>query len=569
MPHKPHSSAFKYLLSFVILSTAFLCAHAQKQPNIIWITCEDISPYIGAYGDKLVKTPNIDALAAGGIRYTHVYTTAGVCAPSRSAMITGMYQTSIGTQHMRTLGVDPKFMPEGVPAYSAVIPPYVKCFPEYLRKAGYYCTNNEKQDYQFEAPVTVWDENGPAASFRNRPAGKPFFAVFNLFITHESQLFMRHDSLLVDPAAVTVPAIYPDTKNVRHDMARLFTNIQRMDAQVGELVKMLKEDGLYENTYIFFFSDHGGTLPWAKREVLERGTHIPFVVKLPQEKNAGTKDEELLSAVDFAPTVLSLAGVQVPAYMQGQAFLGAQKAAKPRKYIFSARDRMDEKYDRVRAVRDAKYRYLYNYMPNLPYYQDLTYRLNIPMMKDILQLRDAGKLDSIQAAWFNTKPVEELYNAETDPLELHNLVASKEYKAKLEELRTAFKQWTSKVGDMGGMEEKEMLKQWWGGASAPPVTATPVATQSADGYTLSCATEGASIGYRIIPQGSKPAAMHTITTWDYSAAMREKSPNGQQVAASPVWQVYNGETIQLNKGDTLRINAMRIGYKAAVVDVVK
>jgi arylsulfatase A-like enzyme len=342
------------LCCVVLISFLFLQAQQKSRPNILWITCEDISPFISAYGDKVVKTPNIDQLAKEGVRYTHVYTTAGVCAPSRSAIITGMYQTSIGTQHMRTLTPPQmaKYMP--VPAYSAVIPDYVKCFPEYLRKAGYYCTNNEKQDYQFIAPVTVWDENGPTASYRNRPADKPFFSVFNFMITHESQLFSRKDSLLVDPNAVAVPPYYPDTKTVRQDMAHLFTHIEMMDQQVGELISMLKEDGLYDNTIIFFYSDHGGALPWMKREVLERGTHIPFIIRFPGAKTRGTTNEELISGVDFAPTVLSLAGVKIPSHMQGQAFLGAQKAKTPHKYVFAARDRMDTEYDRVRMVRDNR-----------------------------------------------------------------------------------------------------------------------------------------------------------------------------------------------------------------------
>ncbi len=205
--------AVKTLLHFFLLF-AYCGVFGQKEkPNILWITCEDISPFISAYGDKVVKTPNIDQLAKEGVRYTKVYTTAGVCAPSRSSIITGMYQTSIGTQHMRTMGIDPKYMPPGVPSYSAVIPDYVKCFPEYLRKAGYYTTNNEKQDYQFEAPVTVWDENGPAASYRNRPPGKPFFSIFNFFITHESQIFSRKDSLLVDEKASNHPSILSGYEN--------------------------------------------------------------------------------------------------------------------------------------------------------------------------------------------------------------------------------------------------------------------------------------------------------------------------------------------------------------------
>jgi arylsulfatase A-like enzyme len=555
--------------NFILFIFLFCVAQLQAQnitktasrPNIIWITCEDISPFIGAYGDQEVKTPNIDGLAKEGVRYTRVFTTAGVCAPSRSAIITGMYQTSVGTQHMRTIG-DPKYQP--VPSYSAVIPYYVKCFPEYLRKAGYYCTNNEKQDYQFEAPVTVWDENGPAASFRNRSAGKPFFAVYNFFITHESQLFGRKDSLLVDTDKVSVPPIYPDTKAVRHDIARNLTNIERMDSEVGELLQMLKDDGLYDNTIIFFYSDHGGALPWMKREILERGTHIPFVIRFPGAANSGTVNDDLISAVDFAPTVLSLAGVPIPSYMQGQAFLGSQKAKAPRKYVFAARDRMDTEYDRVRMTRDKHYRYLYNYMPEKPYYQNIEYRLSIPMMRDILKLRDQGKLDSVQMSWFKTKPVEELYAVDKDPYELNNLTRDANYKDKLVELRTAFQNWTKKVGDMASVPEKEMIKQMWNGKDEPPVTATPEVIKTKGGVKLSCATKGASIGYRILKAGVSPTPeQHTVQSWDFGFAFGRK--NGGNQPASPVWRVYGGEVIPLESTDTLMVNAMRIGFRPAVV----
>lgn len=560
---KKAQSVSKRLIVFAMVCVAFLTAQSQpKRPNILWITCEDISPFISAYGDKLVKTPNIDQLAKEGILYTHVYTTAGVCAPSRSAIITGMYQTSIGTQHMRTLN-GPEF--KVVPSYSAVIPEYVKCFPEYLRMAGYYCSNNEKQDYQFEPPVTVWDENGPAASFRNRPQGKPFFSVFNFYMTHESQLFIHKDTLLVDGNQVTVPPIYPDTKTVRYDMAHMLSNIEMMDREVGELLQMLKEDGLYDNTIIFFYSDHGGTLPWMKREVLERGTHIPLVIRFPGAANAGSINTDLISAVDFAPTVLSLAGIPVPHYMQGQAFLGTQKANSPRKYVYAARDRMDTEYDRVRMVRDKQYRYLYNYMPEKPYYQNIGFRLNIPMMKEILILKQQGKLDSVQLSWFKTKPFEELYAVEQDPYELHNLSSDPRYMSKLVELRMAFQTWTKQVGDMGNIPEREMVKQMWNGKDQPPVTATPEVIESTNGVKLTCQTKGASIGYRIIKAGAdqKPA-QHRIQSWDYGFTSGRK--NGGMQAAPPVWEVYQGEIIPLGKGDTLQVNAMRIGYKAAIVN---
>lgn len=566
--NKQVSFTWRMTFSCAFVLIGFLSSHAQqpKQPNILWITCEDISPYIGAYGDKLVKTPNIDQLASEGVRYTNVFTTAGVCAPSRSSIITGMYPISIGTQHMRTLSGGKGAKKDSlIQPYSAVIPDYVKCFPEFLRKAGYYCTNNEKQDYQFEAPVTVWDENGPAASYRNRPKGKSFFSIFNFFITHESQLFDRNDSLLVPENDVSVPPIYPDTKTVRHDMAQLFTNIERMDQQVGELMAMLKEDGLYDNTIIFFYSDHGGALPWMKREILERGTHVPFIVRFPGAKDAGTIKDDLINGVDFAPTVLSLAGVTIPAYIQGQAFLGSQKAKKSRKYVYAARDRMDERYDRVRMVRDKQFRYLYNYMPEKPYYQDISYRLQIPMMKELLQLKEEGKLDSTQMSWFGTKPVEELYDVENDPYELHNLAGDPKYKSKLMELRTAFQNWTKKVGDMGSIPEKEMVKQMWKGGNEPPATDRPEVVQTAGGVKLFCKTKGASIGYQIVKKGvTGQPQTHTIQTWDYGF-VRNQVTNGNTVPAHSSWSVYNGEVISLQKGDVLKVNAMRIGYKPAEI----
>ncbi|MCY0854089.1 sulfatase [Cupriavidus sp. D39] len=453
-----------------------------------------------------------------------------------------------------------------------VLPEPVKAFPEYLRKAGYYTTNNQKQDYQFEAPVTVWDENGPAASFRNRPKGKPFFSVFNFFLTHESMVALRKDPLLADPANVAVPPIYPDTATVRGDVARMYTNIELMDRQVGELIRMLKDDGLYDNTVIFFFADNGGNLPWMKREILERGTHVPLIVRFPGAMRAGGRSDELVSGVDLAPTVLSLAGVPIPAYMQGQAFLGEQRAGAPRQYVFAARDRMDTEYDRVRMVRDARYRYLYNYMPDKPYYQNLKFRLMLPMMRELLALNTEGKLEPAAAAWFKTKPVEELYDAEQDPWEQHNLADDPKYRDKIEELRHAFKAWTAKVGDMGGIPEREMLRHMWQGGSEPPATAIPEVRREADGVQIACATPGASIGYWIErPAGPSTGASHVVQSWDYERLAGELfgkgfAKIGDMRPVPPNWSVYGGETIPLRPGEILHVNAMRIGFKPAAID---
>ncbi len=560
---------FRKLILFLVFAALIHSSNAQVyRPNILWIVCEDISPFIGAYGATELKTPNIDRLAKEGIRYTHAYSVSGVCAPSRSAIITGMYPTSIGTQHMRTAG-DPKYQP--VPSYSAVIPDYVKCFPEILRQSGgYYCTNNFKQDYQFTPPVTVWDENGPAASYRNRRPGQPFFAVYNLAITHESMLFPSKDSLLVDPDKLTVPPIYPDTKTVRSDIARLYTNIKLMDKQVGEILEQLKKDSLYDNTIIFFYSDHGGALPWMKREVLERGTHIPLIIRFPSRyKSQDTVSNKLISTIDFAPTVLNLARIPLPSYLQGQPFIkfNSNTAYTDRSYVFAARDRMDTEYDRVRMVRDLRFRYCINYQLDKPYYQEIEFRRGIPMMAEILKLKEEGKLGSVPMMWFNKKPKEELYDVEKDPYELQNLANHPLYKDKLLELRGAYEEWITAYGDKSEMSEKEMLQKMWNNQTAAPATAIPTVYVTKKGVHIECSTKGASIGYRIV-NAATTNKTHIIQSWDFGF-QKGSNQNGKSIPAAPVWNIYEkGNSIAVNPGDTLKINAMRIGYTPAVVDVV-
>lgn len=562
----------RLLLTFCFGVSLTACYNTQpkenQKPNIVWIVCEDISPFLGAYGDKIVNTPNIDQLAREGILYTRAFTTAGVCATSRSAIITGMYQTSIGTHNMRTLNGPSALKYSNGLNYSAVIPSNVKCFPEYLRMNGYYCTNNTKQDYQFNTPVTVWDENDITASWVNRAEGQPFFSVFNFAITHESQLMGRTDSLLVNPDETIIPPYLPDTKIAHRDMARLLTNIERMDTQVGELLTLLKETGVYDETIVFFYSDHGGALPWMKREVLDRGIHIPLIIRFPNGQNANTINDDLVSSVDFAPTVLSLADITIPSHMQGQAFLGKQKAA-PRSYIFGARDRMDSEYDRVRAVRDKRYEYIFNYMPEKPYYQDIEYRLGIPLMKEILEMRDSNKLNPEQQAWFKTKPVEELYDLETDPHQLINLAFDPEYAQKLEELRSAFKNWTDTFGDLGSVPEKELISKWWDGKDKAPQTETPKIIETEEGFKIECTTVGASIGYQVCSlKGSNPRK-HKIMSWDFAVLMNPNLKNGAEQNAHEAWLIYSDMPIQLEVGDTLKVNAMRIGYEPATATFVK
>jgi N-sulfoglucosamine sulfohydrolase len=502
-----------------------------RHPNILWISCEDISPHLGCYGDSLVRTPNLDRLASEGIRYTNVFTSAPVCAPCRSGIITGMYQTTIGTQHMRT-----SHKAENLPTpYEAVPPHYVKTFTEYLRAAGYYCTNNFKTDYQFGLPMTAWDECSTTAHYKNRPSkDMPFFAVFNIEVTHESRNWDSPAPLTTDPSLVKVPPYYPDNETVRRNIARLYDNIAKLDSIVGKILKELEEEGLAENTVVFFWSDHGDGLPRAKRWLYDAGTRIPLIIRWPGYINEGEVSGRLISSVDLGPTVLSVAGINVPEHMQGKPFMGSQVLA-PRNYVFSARDRIDESYDMVRSVRDNRYRYIRNYYPLKPYVLWVPYRDRMPIMQEMLRLHAEGKLEGPQKLWFaDTRPPEELYDCETDPWQINNLAFDPAYKDILKRMSTRLDKWISKTKDMGSIAETEMVNNMWPGGEQP-VTAEPVFLIYSNEYpgmvSLHCATQGASIAY---------------TT--------DTSENAS-------WKLYTGP-VRLGSGKTkLRARAIRYGYK--------
>ncbi|MFN6320187.1 MAG: sulfatase-like hydrolase/transferase [Bacteroidota bacterium] len=505
-----------------------------KRPNIIWLSVEDMSPRLGCYGDATVPTPNIDRLAKQGVRFTNAFTTAGVCAPSRNAIITGRMQTSNGGHNMRTLM---NTYPEqtGLPkTYSAVMPVGVKHLAEYLRAEGYYCTNNAKTDYQFEESATFWDANGREAHFRNRKRGQPFFAVFNSNTTHESQVWERSNRpLRVDPKNVKVPPIYPDTDSVRLDIARFYTNISEMDDWVGERIKELEEDGLLENTIVMFWSDHGDGLPYIKREVTDRGIRIPLVMRFPSvEKKIGI-NERLTSSLDFAPTVLSLAGIKPPDNMQGKAIYGIDADPKGHPYVFAASDRLDSEYDRIRSVHDGSFQYVYNFFPDLPRYMDIAYRKMQPTMRDILRLREAGKLNAIQARWFEPKGTdEEFYDVKNDPYQLHDLSKDPQYASQVERFRKVFKEWQQQVADLGGIQEKKLVAEMWNGKQSPPVTTDPLIFVSNLQVGIAVETPGASIAYKII---------------------------GKDGIVPDRWEVYKGP-FAIQQGDKIQAKAQRIGY---------
>jgi N-sulfoglucosamine sulfohydrolase len=527
------------LLSFVIANSTVKGQNisSQQRPNIIWITCEDMSPHLGSYGEKIAKTPNLDKLAEQSTRYTNVFSTAGVCAPSRSTIVTGMYQTAIGTHHMRvrkSLNA-PEAYPVNFLEYNAVVPSYVKAYPEYLRAAGYYCTNNFKTDYQFEAPPTVWDEVGSTATYRNRPdKNQPIFSIFNIETSHEGKVHQLDKlPLLVRPEDVTVPPYYPDNAVIRHDIARFLTNVMRMDEEVGILIQQLKDDGLYDNSYIFFYSDHGDGLPYVKREILDRGLRVPMLVKAPQQKE-GRVEARKISFIDLVPTLLSITNLPIPKHLPGKAFLGNKATPEGHRYIFASRDRMDSEYDRVRSVHDGRYQYIRNYMANLSRYQHIRSRLSQPMMKEILRLKEAKQLNLTVMRWFESKPLEELYDVQKDPHQLHDLAKDPAHKAKLNELRKAFNEWSKQYDVYGDTPEMEMVATWWNGKKEAPITEQPQVNLRGNKITLSCKTEGASIGYKTRQADS--------------------------------WKVYSRPFIHQPR-DSLYVVAQRIGYK--ISEVVK
>lgn len=445
------------ILLFLIL---LLPAVALDRPNILWLSAEDINDHFGCYGDPHAITPHLDQLAKEGVRYTNAYTAAGVCAPCRSTIITGMYQTTIGTMHMRS---------------GATMPDTIKPFPIYLRQTGYYCTNNSKKDYQFKEPKETWDASSSKATWKNRKNKKdPFFAVFNFTGCHESGI--ENDSKYktvtknLSPGErqapeefTNLPPYYPDTPIVREDWKRNYELITAMDTWVGDHITALKDAGLYEDTIIIYWSDHGVGLPRAKRWLYDSGTRVPLIVRIPEKwriKNQGqpgTTDDQLISSLDFGITTLNLAGIPaIPFFHQGRAFLGITSSP-PRDYIYGARDRMDERYDIIRSVRSKRYRYIRNYEPLKPYFQYMNTPEKGATMKELRRVAKSGKMSpAVKLFMADRKPVEEFYDIQTDPHEIHNLAQDPAHQSRIKEFRTAHTNWSNETRDLGLIPEPEI-----------------------------------------------------------------------------------------------------------------
>ncbi len=441
-----------------IVSTA---AGEEPRPNIIFLTCEDISPNLGCYGDPDALTPNLDKFAAQGARFTRAFTHAPVCAPSRSGLITGMYPTTLGSHHMRSK--------------LTKTPPL---FVDYLRKAGYtVCWPTAggggigKTDFNFDVPKGWVDVT---ADWTKQPEvlKEPFFAIYNITVTHESQARatkaqqVKNTARLQpsehrDPAKVKLPPYYPDTEATRKCVADYHDNITAMDYAMGDVLKMLDAKHLSDNTIVVFFGDHGSGLTRCKRWPYDSGLRVPFMVRWPGKIQPGSVRDDLVCFLDLAPTVLALAGAEVPSQMQGRVMLG-DKTQPPPKYLFAARDRMDETYDRIRSVRGPRYRYIRNFHPELPYFQYINYMDEMPILQDWRRLAFAGKLNETQMLFMSrTKPREELYDLENDPYETVNLALAESVQLQnvRQEMSAALDKWMVDTKDLGGVPEKELIQQ--------------------------------------------------------------------------------------------------------------
>lgn len=544
----------KYLITYIVLILIFFQTtqgqSGSEQPiNIIWISVEDMGPILGAYGNKIVNTPNINRLAQEGVKYTNAYATVGVCAPSRFSIITGMYPARLGAHNMRTGDHNNFKWPEDVklrqnkgitdrlnkniPDYEVVTPSYVKSFSEYLRAEGYYCVNDDKCDYQFNAPFTAWDDVYGGGSYKNAPVGTPFFYVKNYYTTHESRIWMRKNKpMTVSPEEVPVPDYYPDIPIVRNDIARKYSNIEALDHEIGLLLKQLESDKVLNSSVIFFWSDHGGNLLRQKRAVGDSGLHVPLIIRYPDGYRAGETENRLVSLMDLGPTVMSLIGIKPPSYMDGKAFTGAYEES-PRKFIYGTADRFDESTDMQRSVLDGRFVYIKNFIPEIPLIYRNKYREQIPMNKYLIELDSLNALNGDDAYIFmKSKPIEELYDLKNDPYEVNNLALDINYKDKLEELRKKLSDWQLDVKDKGFIPESEIIRSFWPNMKQPK-TDDVIIFNDAGNISLSCQTKGASIGYQL----------------------------GENFGTK-YWQLYK-KPIQIKPKEKIRARAIRIGYKAS------
>ena len=526
----------------------------DERPNILVIMADDMSLRINALGDKTAITPNLDELVKNGTSYMNAFTTAGVCACSRSALLTGKNQISIGSMHMRTSS-------GGSVPYLAVPEAHIKAFPEILRKHGYFTFTNDKLDYQFSGifpgsgPFTIWNSEKDKFGWRNRKNSEPFFGMINLIITHESGIFrgkmnsvdtqaiklMQQTRQMlyeapVKPENVIVPPFLPDTSEVRKDIARAYNNIYILDIEVKEIIDQLKKDNILDDTIIIFTSDHGDGLPRYKRELFDTGINVPFLILIPKKfsswQKPGEKIYDLVSFLDIAPTVLDLAGVSIPSYMDGKSIFGNEK----NEYIFAARDRLDSFKGKTRAVRNKDYKFIKNYSLGIVGAQKLSFRENLMSMKELRKMYENNELNEIQKIWLELIPELQLYDLNEDPYEINNLAYDPNYKEKVLLLENVLEQWIEKNNFHGHLEEEDLIEVFWPANTQPQTTEPQYSLE--DGFLYlknNDVSKDASIGF---------------------------SYDGKN------WEVYS-EPIEIKKNKKIYFKAVRYGWKESETKIVK
>jgi N-sulfoglucosamine sulfohydrolase len=466
------------LFYYSILNSCLLlpgCSDRQSpedniKPNILWLIAEDLGPDLGCYGEAGVQTPNLDNLANEGILYTNAYTTAPICSPSRSAFMTGMYQTTIGAHHHRSHRQEEYKIPE--PVY---------LITHYFRQAGYFVTNSnawdfnkyEEEDWSYNSyGKTDWNFTPKIKAFDStdweyRKPGQPFFAQINFGEVH--RMGPRTDSLTVSPDSVEIPPYYPDHIITRNDWAKYLTALEELDKKIGYVITRLKKEGLLENTVIFFFGDNGRNHVRGKQWLYDGGIKIPLIVRYPKRFNKKQVNSGLVSTIDFAPTCLNMAGIDIPEHMQGTIFLGDK--VEKRDYIYAARDRADASEDRIRCVRSKRFKYIRNYFPEIPYTQHNAYKeLYYPVLGLMHELHKKNLLNKDQINFMaERKPEEELYDVLNDPHELNNLAEDKRYTDTLINFRKLLNDWIIETNDKGEIPEdpasvnfyREQSQQWY------------------------------------------------------------------------------------------------------------
>ena len=519
---------FKRNIISTLLLICFFNNFSQNKPNILWLVCEDQSLFFSVYGDNSAHTPSINELALNGTVYDNFYAVSPVCSPSRSSIITGMYPTTIGTQHMRAFkknkgSVNSK---TNLPIYSAVPKRKVQFFTEILRANGYYCSNNSKEDYNMEMSPLAWDESNKNAHWRKRAKNQPFFSVFNFNITHESRIWKNHEKHSEeDINKIILPPFFPKNHTIKNDFVTNYKNIEKLDEQVGEIINQLKEDGLYENTVIFFFSDHGGPFPRYKRSIYDSGLKCPLIIKWTETRNE-PRNNQMISFIDLAPTILELTKSETNHEMEGVSFYNQNN----RDYIFAATDRFDEHTDKRRCVRNKEFKLIINCDTNSSIMKPVLYRQNMKTMRILDSLNDLKKNTISMESWYKkTKPKYELYDIVNDPYELNNLYKNKDYESVFYDLKKKLDNWIND-SDYGNMIESKMIEEMWPNGKKPELKEPSILTKN-NGVQIISNNENPSIGWR--------------------------------TQTNKKWNIYKDQEI-INPGDNFEILVFKPGYGSII-----